>query len=62
MLKEIADYHNVAVMLSPQSMSVDRFFDREDPEKQFLLRKIQEAPDPKAAMDMKRYSQKGIFC
>lgn len=50
-LKEISNYHNVAVMLSPQSMSVDRFFDREDPEKQFLLQKIQEAPDPEAAMD-----------
>ena len=50
-LREIADYHHVAIMLSPQSMSVDRFFDREDPEKQFLLQKIQEAPDPAAAME-----------
>ena len=37
MLKEISDYDHVAVMLSPQSMSVDRFFDRSDPDKQFLL-------------------------
>lgn len=36
-LKEISDYDHVAVMLSPQSMSVDRFFDRSDPDKQFLL-------------------------
>lgn len=50
-LKEISDFHHVAILLSPQSMSVDRFFDREDPEKQFLLRKIQEAPDPAAAME-----------
>lgn len=50
-LKEIAGYHNVAIMLSPQSMSVDRFFEREDGEKQFLYRKIQEAPDPAAAME-----------
>ena len=50
-LKEISDYNHVALMLSPQSMSVDRFFDREDPEKQFLLRKIQEAEDPDWAMD-----------
>lgn len=28
-LMEISDYHRVAVMLSPQSMSVERFFDRE---------------------------------
>lgn len=50
-LREIAPYHHVAIMLSPQSMSVNRFFDREDPEKQFLLQKIQEAPDPAAAME-----------
>ena len=40
-LKEISDYNRVAVMLSPQSMSVERFFDRNDPEKQFLLRVIE---------------------
>lgn len=50
-LKEISDYNHVALMLSPQSMSVERFFDREDPEKQFLLRKIQEAEDPEWAME-----------
>lgn len=50
-LREIAPYHHVAIMLSDQSMSVNRFFDREDPEKQFLLQKIQEAPDPAAAME-----------
>ena len=50
MLHEIAGEHNVLVMLSPQSMSVDRFFDRSDPEKQFLLRQIEAAPDPEAAM------------
>lgn len=36
-LKEISDYNRVAVMLSPRSMSVERFFDRDDPDKQFLL-------------------------
>lgn len=50
MLREIAGDHNVLVMLAPQSMSVDRFFDRSDPDKQFLLQKIGEAPDPEAAM------------
>lgn len=49
-LKEIADYHRVAIMLSPESMSVDQFFDREDAEKQFLYRIIQEAQDPAATM------------
>ena len=49
-LREISDYRHVAIMLSPQSMSVDRFFDRPDPEKQFLYRQILQAPDPEAAM------------
>lgn len=49
-LKKIADDHQVAIMLYPQSMSVDRFFDREDPDKQFLLSKIDEAEDPVKTM------------
>ena len=49
-LRQIADYHQVAVMLSPQSMSVDRFFDREDEEKQFLLSQIRQSPDPEKTM------------
>ena len=49
-LREIAQPDHVAVMLSPQSMSVERFFDRSDPEKQFLLRKIGECADPEATM------------
>lgn len=50
-LKEIADYDHVAVMLSPQSMSVERFFDREDPEKQFLLQVIESCEDPESVME-----------
>ena len=50
-LKEISDYNRVAVMLSPQSMSVDRFFDREDPDKQFLLKVIDSCEDPESAME-----------
>ena len=49
-LREISDYHRVAIMLSPQRMSVDRFFDREDADKQFILRQIQLAEDPVKAM------------
>lgn len=43
MLKEISDFRRVAVMLSPQSMSVERFFERGggDAEKQFLLKTIE---------------------
>ncbi len=48
-LREIAQPSHVAIMLAPQSMSVDRFFDRDDPDKQFLLRVLEECPDPAAA-------------
>ena len=50
-LKEISDYDHVAVMLSPQSMSVERFFDRSDPDKQFLLSVIDSCDDPAAVME-----------
>ena len=50
-LKEISDYHHVAVMLSPQSMSVERFFDRSDPEKQFLLNIIDSCENSEAVME-----------
>jgi dephospho-CoA kinase len=50
-LREISDYHHVAVMLCPQSMSVDRFFDRDDPDKQFLLNVIDSCEDPAAVME-----------
>ena len=50
-LKEISDYDRVAVMLCPQSMSVDRFFDRADPEKRFLLDVIDRCEDPDAVME-----------
>ena len=49
-LREIADEDHVAILLSPQSMSVEHFFDRPDPEKQFLLSVIQSCPAPEAAM------------
>lgn len=50
-LKEISDYHHIAVMLSPQSMSVERFFDRSDPEKRFILDVIESCDDPEAVME-----------
>ena len=50
-LKEISDYHHVAVMLSPQSMSVERFFDRDDPDKQFLLGVIESCENSEAVME-----------
>ena len=51
LLKEISDYSRVAVMLSPQSMSVERFFDRGDPEKQYILSVIESCDDPAAVME-----------
>ncbi len=50
LLWQISDYDHVAIMLSPQAMSVERFFDREDPEKQFLLEVIRNCPDPQAVL------------
>lgn len=49
-LKEISDYSRVAVMLSPMSLSVDRFFDRSDPDKQFLLNVIESCENPEEVM------------
>lgn len=49
-LKKIALWDHVAVLLSPQSLSVERFFDRPDAEKQFLYRQIIEGPDPEQTM------------
>lgn len=50
-LKEISNYDHVVVMLSPQAMSVERFFDRSDPEKQFILNIIDSCDDPEAVME-----------
>lgn len=50
-LKEVTDYHHVAVMLSPQSMSVERFFDRTDPDKRFILSVIDSCEDSEAVME-----------
>ena len=50
LLREISDEDHVAVILAPQSMSVERFFDRGDPEKQFILQQLQAHPDPEWAM------------
>ena len=55
-LKEISDYNHVAVMLCPQSMSIDRFFDRSDPEKKFILNVIKSCDNPEAVMENYRRS------
>ena len=50
-LKEISDYQHVAVMLSPQSMSVERFFERDDPEKQFIRSVIEQCENAESVME-----------
>lgn len=60
MLKQISDYDHVAVMLSPQSVSVERFFDRNDPEKQFLLSVIESCEDADKVMENYRECLKRI--
>ena len=48
-LREISDYRHVAVMLcDPPDACATRFFDREDPEKQFMLEQIKRCRDPEA--------------
>lgn len=49
-LCEIADYHQIAIMLSPQSMSVEKFFDHDDEEKQFIKKQIMKTENPEATM------------
>lgn len=49
-LKRISDYRHVAVMLSPLSLSVERFFDRNDEEKQLLLSEIAKCPEPEKTL------------
>ena len=50
MLHRISDEKHVLVMLADPEVSVRRFFDRPDREKQFLYRLLLEEPDPEAAM------------
>lgn len=49
-LKEISDTDHVLVMLSDQMVSVNRFFERPDREKQFLYQLLMQEENPKAAM------------
>lgn len=50
-LHKISDVNHVLVMLSDKDISIHRFFDRPDPEKQFLYQLMLEEPDPQAALD-----------
>ena len=50
-LHKITPWDHVLVMLADPGISVRRFFDRPDPEKQFLYRLILEEKDPEKAME-----------
>lgn len=50
LLRRISDERHVAIMVAPGSVSVERFFDRSDPDKQFLFQEIGKCADPDATM------------
>lgn len=50
-LHRVSDKAHVLIMLAEPQISVNRFFDRPDREKQFLYRLLTEEDDPKAAME-----------
>lgn len=50
-LHKISDYNHVAILLSPQFMSVHEFFNRKDPEKLFLLNQIMKTENPELTLE-----------
>ena len=50
-LRAVAPHSHVLIMLADPQVSVNRFFDRPDREKQFLYRLIMEEKDPARAME-----------
>ncbi len=50
-LREISDGNHVLIMLADPGISVSRFFDRPDREKQFLYRLLMEEEHPEQAME-----------
>lgn len=50
-LRKISDREHVLIMLADPEISVNRFFDRPDREKQFLYRLMMDEPDPEVALD-----------
>ena len=54
-LREIAEPGHVLIMLADPEISVRRFFERPDREKQFIYRLLMEEPDPEKAMENYRH-------
>ncbi|NEU04852.1 hypothetical protein [Clostridium senegalense] len=49
-LSKIADYNQIAIMLSPQSMAVEQFFNRDDSDKVFIKEQIMKSENPEKTM------------
>ena len=54
-LHKISDEHHVMIMLADPLISVNRFFERPDKEKQFLYRLMLEEKDPETALENFRH-------
>ncbi|MCR4713650.1 MAG: hypothetical protein K5751_04645 [Treponemataceae bacterium] len=54
-LHKISDEHHVMIMLAAPEISVNRFFERPDKEKQFLYKLMLEEKDPQAALENFRH-------
>ena len=55
-LRTIVDHHHVLIMLADPQISVRRFFERPDKEKQFLYQLIMDEPDPEQTLENYRQS------
>lgn len=59
-LREISDHNHVLIMLADPEISVNRFFERPDREKQFLYRLMMEEENPERALENFRACLKRI--
>ena len=50
-LKQVSDKHHVLIMLADPDISVNRFFNRPDRDKQFLYRLLMEEDEPERALE-----------
>lgn len=65
-LKKISDYDHVLIMLADPEVSVNRFFERPDREKQFLYQLLMEEENPMRALEnfrqcLKRASSRAVY-
>ena len=65
-LKKISDRDHVLIMLADPDISVNRFFERPDKEKQFLYRLLMDEKDPELAAEnfrqcLKRVNSRAIY-